>query len=453
MKKWLALLFGVVVIVGIYLVAREMRYVPIWLQPKFAKIERGDIRVPISASGLIQPRQHTDVKSEASGEVLEVRVREGDFVRAGDTLVVIKQDDERRSVERAEADVARSQALLAQAKIAVEEAQRNVEVSNGRLEDLKAQAMITEYEVKHQRELFAKNLGSPQQLNDAEARHRMTQAQIGIAETNIASAKLAIDNARQQVIINEANVRVAEKNLGDAQERLSETSVIASQGGIVTNVFVTPGTVIQSATATFTGGTTLLQIADISALKVIARVDETSYGRVLEVAPTSALPQVPELLAAAEASAEELTKRSGVVQLTVDPFPDEIFEGVIDRAEPQGSLSAGSSVIQFDVHILITDEKRYKLPLGAQAQVEFTVDSALDVLRVPAEAVKSEGEKRGLYLRMPPAQGEQWGKRFVPVAFGITDGNHTQIVRAIMDDELKEGMEVYIKLPVEPDEE
>ena len=95
-----------------------------------------------------------------------------------------------------------------------------------------------------------------------------------------------------------------------------------------------------------------------------------------------------------------------------------------------------------------------KLPLGAQAQVEFTVESVGDALRVPSEAVKSYQGQRGVWIKVPPEPGsnEQWGKKFVACRLGITDGEFTQVVEVLGDVELKKGIVVYTKLPVDRDE-
>jgi hypothetical protein len=128
-----------------------------------------------------------------------------------------------------------------------------------------------------------------------------------------------------------------------------------------------------------------------------------------------------------------------------------VFAGRIERVEPQGKLNAGSSIIQFDVHVEITDEQRQKLPLGAQAQVEFTVESAVGVLRVPAEAVMTHQNQRGVWLKVPPdaSTGDEWGKRFVPCRFGISDGEFTQVIAALGNEKLSQGAQVYTRLPRE----
>jgi len=176
---------------------------------------------------------------------------------------------------------------------------------------------------------------------------------------------------------------------------------------------------------------------------------------VLKISPLDALPETPGLREAAAQGADDPEKRSGQVRLTVDAFPEEEFEGVIERVEPQGKLNQGSAIIQYDVHVAITDPKAHRLPLGAQAQVEFTVENASEALRVPAEAVKSYQGQRGVWIKVPPERGsnEQWGKRFVPCRFGITDGEYTQVIEALGDAKLDPGTTVYTKLPRDVEEE
>jgi multidrug efflux pump subunit AcrA (membrane-fusion protein) len=183
-------------------------------------------------------------------------------------------------------------------------------------------------------------------------------------------------------------------------------------------------------------------------------VDESDYGRVLNISPVTALPEMPGLRQTVASGDEELARRSGRVTLTVDAFPEETFEGVIERVEPQGKLSQGSAIIQYDVHVAVTDENVRKLPLGAQAQVEFTIESAPNALRVPSEAVRNHQGQRGVWIVVDPEPGSRakWGQKFVACRFGITDGEFTQVTAVLGDFQLKPGLRVYTKLPVDQDE-
>ncbi len=460
MRKWIWVLLAVGAVAASWWYVRTyVRVTPPWMQPKFGKIDRGDIRVPVTASGLVEPHERIEIKSEASGEVISIPVVEGSYIRVGDVLCELDPDDEERNVDRAQAALDRVEALLAQAKVAVLRAKENVNIAEARLAEYRAQEELTRIDYEEELRLFQKGIGSASAfgLQTKKARFDTAVAQVKAAESAVVNAQHDIADAEAQVANQEANVREATKALEDAQKRLRETKIISKLDGIVTEVRVSVGTLVQSGTQNaFSGGTVLMTVADLSRMKVVARVDEADYGAVRSISPIDALPEVEELRSAAQREAEAIAARGGKVKITVDAFRDEEFEGEIERVEPQGRLNAGSAIIQFNVHVNVTDEKRYMLPLGTQAQVEFTVQSAQNVLRVPAEAVKSFQEAKGVWLRVPPAagSGEQLGKRFVPCRFGITDGEFTEVVDVLGGGELKEGQEVYTaRIPSDDGEE
>lgn len=457
MRKWIIVLVVLALVVVGWFFGRQYVMRPRWAQPKFGLVTHGDIRVPITAAGLIHANQVIEVKSEASGRIVSVPVVEGTMVHAGTEVVVLDPDDEQRAVERAKAEFDRADALLTQARVAVERAEVSIASAKTRLEEIAAQGEVVAFELEKIERTLSEgklNIYSDQQVHDIRAQYRMNQAQQEAARIAIRSAELSKQDAEAAVRSQEAVVQSARKTLEDAQKRLTETTVIAPQDAIVTEVYVRPGMLVQSATQGFTGGTPLMTLADVSKKKVIARLDEADYGRVLNVSPIDALPDMPELRAAAQQDAKQIEQRTGNVKITVDAFPDVEFAGRIERVEPQGKLNAGSSIIQFDVHVEITDPQRHMLPLGAQAQVEFTVESATNALLVPAEAVKSFEDKRGVYLKVPPERGsgEDFGKRFVACRFGISDGERTQVLAVLDGEPLPDGAEVYTKLPQEAGE-
>jgi HlyD family secretion protein len=454
MKKWIFLAIVLSLVGVVYYIARQQVMVPLWAQPKFGPVTRGDIRVPITAAGLIRPNQVVEIKSQASGRIMSVPVSEGSYVHATEPLIVLDPNDELRATERAQADYERSEAMLTQSRVAVDRAQVAIDTAKSHLEEITAQAMMTSFEHRKMEESLGPDGTSPsysaQEINDIRARDRMSAAQVETARIAITNAELVKQDAEAAVVSQEAIVLATKKTLEDAQKRLNETTVLAPQDGIVTEVFVRPGMLVQSATQSFMGGTQLLNLADVSSKKVVTRVDEADYGRVLNVSPVDALPDMPSLRETAREDAENIQRRAGTVQISVDAFPDQMFVGRIERVEPQGKLNAGSSIIQFDVHVEITDPKRQMLPLGAQAQVEFTVESAVGAILIPADAVKTFEEQRGVWVKTPPAPGssEAYDKRFYSCRFGISDGEHTQVL-AVTGGELKEGDQVFTKLPQE----
>jgi len=61
-------------------------------------VERRSITVSVRAAGTVQPDTLVEVKSKASGEILDMRVETGQMVRPGELLVRVDQRTRRNSV-------------------------------------------------------------------------------------------------------------------------------------------------------------------------------------------------------------------------------------------------------------------------------------------------------------------------------------------------------------------
>src|SRR5439155_7897606 len=82
------------------------------------KVHRGDLVVPINASGNIKPASVTPIKSKASGEVQEPPPEAGTMVVKGQVVVQLDPVDETNSRDRARSDLRRAEIALENAKIA-----------------------------------------------------------------------------------------------------------------------------------------------------------------------------------------------------------------------------------------------------------------------------------------------------------------------------------------------
>lgn len=454
MKKLIISLVVLGLIGAVWVWARQQRFTPPWAKPKTAEITRGDIRVPITAPGLINPNQTIEVKAQASGRCIEVPVKEGDFVNGGDLLVQLWEDDEKRTADRAQAELDSASARLQQARVAVKTAAANILSAESEVDRLKAEYSIVKF--KYDKIMSSPELYSPEDRITIQAQLDSNLAQQKNAEARLENARNAREDSEAFIKAQEAVVRSAQKTLEEAQQRVQYTRVASQHDAMVTSVSVAPGTIVQSGTGGFSLGTPLMVLADISKKKVVARLDEADYGRVLAISPIEALPEVPGLREAAAADVDGMKRRVGEVTLTIDAFPDRTFKGRIERVEPQGRMMGGSATIQYSIHVEITDEDKHLAPLGAQAQVEFTVESASNSLRVPSEAVKTFEEKKGLWLEVPPPPGsnQKFGKKFVPCRFGITDGEYTQLIDSSdANNPLKEGVTIYTKPPTDEEKE
>jgi HlyD family secretion protein len=187
-------------------------------------VVRRDIVVSAQASGTIQPDTVVEVKSKASGEILELKVETGQLVKRGDLMVRVDPRNPRN--------------LLAQA-------QADLEVAEARLTNATSQRRRAD-------ELFKSQ---------------------SITEQEHESALLDYANARAEVV----RARVA---VDDAKNQMDDTNVLAPITGTIIEKLVERGQVISSPTRDVGGGTVLLKMADLGLVQVRTLVDETDIGKI-----------------------------------------------------------------------------------------------------------------------------------------------------------------------------
>ena len=200
-----------------------------------------DIVVSVSAAGTVEPIQTVEVKSKASGEIIDVLAETGDVVQRGSMLVRVDPRVPSNGLMQAEADIDVAEASLANAE---------------------------------------------SQLRRAEALYE-TQS---IAEQEFEAARLSRANANAQLVR-------AQRSLEDAKIAFEDTEVRAPATGVILERNVEVGTVISSATREVGGGSVLMKMANLDTVQVRTLVDETDIGKVqpqLEVTITvDAYPNQP----------------------------------------------------------------------------------------------------------------------------------------------------------------
>ena len=189
-----------------------------------AGVERRTLEVAVSSAGIVEPIATVEVKSKASGEVLDVLVEVGDTVEEGSLMVSIDPRIVRNRLAQAESSL---KASVSRRQIARTQQQR--------AEKLVAQGTLT-------------------------------QADLEQAELELATA--------------EAQVVAAEVDVENARIALEDTNIRAPISGTVIVKPVEVGQVISSPTQDFAGGTLLMQMADLSAVQIRSLVDETDIGKI-----------------------------------------------------------------------------------------------------------------------------------------------------------------------------
>ncbi len=441
----IAVLLLVVLVVGYY-AATTLRLPIENIAGKTEKVIRSDLTLPINATGELRPALRVEVKSEASGEVIEIAKRAGDRVRAGDLLIRLQPDDEQRSVDRSTQDLQIAEARLNTSRINLEQARGSDIVS--------AQAQIDQLEPLVALAKFRKEKLDrlpDDQKNDEEVIQRNTElerqvAQLAAAKAGLEKAKLAIPRAEHELKQAEASYETTKANLGDAQKRLTKTTILSPIDGVIADVKVQIGEVIQGGKTTFTGGTVLAVLLDVEKLVVRAEVDESDIGRVLALAPPWAQPGHDESIKMPDNPSEAAKAMQHLPQITVESFREEEFQGLIERIYPEPKSLQG--VVTYLVDVVVTSENRDRLLPGMRAEVRFTSEHVENVLLCPNEAIREGANgKLGVYVPKAGAQPSEHETEFLPCKFGLDNGNYSEVREG-----LNEGAIVYTKLPSKREE-
>ncbi len=411
-------------------------------------VKRDSLTIPINATGEVRYKSRTEIKSEASGTVAERFFEAGDKVKNNQLLIRLTPDDEQRTVDRAEADVIRAQANWERAKITLRERMEvGVARADANLAGIEAQLKDAKYEKERIERLYKEGHERERALVQARATYDRLVASKEGAQAEVAQAKIAIEMADQEVILANANHTTAERNLSDAKERFAETKIYSPIDGLVMQMLVQEGEVIQAGKGTFTGGTVLAVVADVSEIYVRAEVDEADFGVIRDLSPPSA--RFGGNVATADDDPPEapIDKDKSTVKVLVEAYHDEEFIGAIERIYPEPRKAA--SVVTYYVDILLTSPNRDKLAMGMQADVEFTAQSVHNVLLVRHDAIHDEEEQLGVYVPEKVEGQPDPEPKFVPCRFGLDNGLYAEV----LEGELKEGDHVYTKLPRKPEEE
>lgn len=186
--------------------------------------ERRPLRIAVSASGLVRPIDRIELKSKASGEVIQLPIEVGDAVAKGALIARLDQVEERTALAQARADL-----YIAQAELAL--AEKNFE---------------------RREQLFRSDVISKEAQDQ-------TELELAVARSELVRATTGLERA---------------------EERMEDTVIQAPVDGIILQKYVEEGQIIASGVSNVGGGTPIADIADMRRVHVEAGVDEIDIGRI-----------------------------------------------------------------------------------------------------------------------------------------------------------------------------
>ncbi|MFD2583599.1 efflux RND transporter periplasmic adaptor subunit [Pedobacter vanadiisoli] len=301
----------------------------------------------VTASGKIQPETEVKLSSEVSGEVVELKVKEGDIVKAGQLLCKVRPDVLQSGYERTVATFNAQKASVAAAQQQLAQNQANF--------------VNAEATYKRNVELFNKKVISASEFDSAKAAFLTAKANLASAKENVTGAKFTLEQTG-------ANVKEAGANL-------AKTTIYAPVDGVVSKLSIELGDRILGTSQM--AGTEIMRISNLSSMEVNVDVNENDITRV---------------------------KVGDKASIEVDAFSDKKFKGVVTEIA-SSSTAVGTAVstsvdqvTNFSVKIRISEEMEGKQRSIFRPGMSATVDiesESVTGLAIPIQSVFTDSGKSG----------------------------------------------------------
>src|SRR5262245_55351106 len=297
------------------------------VQVQTAAVTRGDIVDTVGATGTLQAVTTVQVGSQVSGNIAWLGADFNSIVKKGQVI--------------AKLDPSLFEAQLQQSNANLTQAQANHTKALSDLERTKVALTDAQTKFARSKELSARNL---------------------LPQSELDSAKIAVDTAQAQLASQQATVKQTEAavsqsqaNVNQSQVNLDHTIIAAPIDGIITQRSVDVG---QTVAASMQAPTLFIIAADLTKLQVNASIDEADVGRI----------------------------RPGQhVTFRVDAYAGETFEGTVSQIRLQPVVV--QNVTTYGT-VIDVPNAGMKLRPGMTANVKVEIAKRTDTLRIPNAALR-----------------------------------------------------------------
>ncbi len=285
---------------------------------KHHKVELGTIVIKLEETGEIQPIREIEQKSQVSGKLVKFFVEEGDYVNKGDLIAMI------------EPDFNQAEAIL--------RVNSNLKLSEIELENAREK-------YNKRKELFANNYISETELDNYKDAY--TTAQINY------------NSALQQYEL------VKEIESDDNLSKLHSTAF-----GTIIQKPVEEGEMVVSSSGSYSAGTVILKLADLSRMIVDTKINEVDISKI------------------------EIGMK---VNIQVDAYPYDNFDGEITKIAAMAINYNNVKVFPVEIELKEVDER---LKPGMTANITIIGEERKDIVVIPIRCIFSDDEGNDIVYKV-----------------------------------------------------
>ena len=335
---------------------------------EFIKIEKGNIKKIVSATGKIIPTSSQILSSEISGKIVDIKKDFNQIVKKGDVLAIFDQNPFILKVKEMETSVEITKSKLKQKLASFDKAdsELNNAISNkngseAEFNDFKFFIKKLEQNLVNQEILYKNKFISTNEYEDAKLEYDRALYQLSIFESDILSLDAIIESRKAQIKIIEAEIeevktQIKQNQLTLESEKLdlSKTKIISPINGFILDRHINVGDVLGA----YQKDSIMFTIAEsLSSMNIEIFIDEADIGNI---------------------------KPGQLVEFSTDAFPNRKLNAKITQI--RYSPVDDQNVITYEVLALFDNPDNLLLP-GMTANVDIIVEEKNDVLKVKNSAL------------------------------------------------------------------
>ena len=215
----------------------------------------------------------TDIATKTGGRIKQVLVREGDNVKAGQTLAIMDTALLEADLARAQAQVRQAQQASATVDALLAQRQQAVTTASAQVAQREAQLALVSKEYQRAKELVAQGFLPPQKLDEANAQLQGARAALSAARSQVAEARTAITTTESQRTEAQSAIETALASVKRIEADLADATLKAPRDGRIQVRAAQEGEVLG-------GGGRVLSMVDLSDVYMTFFLPETAAGRV-----------------------------------------------------------------------------------------------------------------------------------------------------------------------------
>lgn len=324
------------------------------------QVTQGNLALTVHATGPLQSAIY-DVNFSGSGRVAAIDVKVGQQVTAGQALARLDATSLQDAVSQAQATVAAAQTALDNAVTNQTKVQAQTQAQLAAASDQEQSAIQACQHAAPSPTPVPTPTPNPICIQQAKDQYAAAQAQ---ADAQNASAQAQVNAAQAQLTTAQAQLTTAQHNLTNATLTAPHAGTVAVINGSVGGA---PGSGSGAS-----GSAVFIRLVDLSALQVVANVNEADIGGLAAGQPA---------------------------QFTVSAYGSRLFHGTVSTISPLGQTVSNVVTYAVTVDVDMQGLQGVNLLPAMTANITITAAQRFNVLLVPVAAVTFARTTRGLITR------------------------------------------------------